>query len=372
MVSKQKQKSKQKPTQYKVIEKGFTNIKLHTHWGWITKIKYYEDLNMLLSSSLDGFIHMHNLDDLAYKAKRTFNLHQKGINSFVYSVKHKQVASCGEERHIILWEPYTLQQLAYLNGHNTSVSHLDINEERNHLISLGTDKVVKIWDTRHYECIQTIIDRMTYRPEDILSALTYDPVTHNILVCSIVIKFWPFKTQEEIKTSHEAPVSFARYNQHFDAVVSGDDAGFVSVWDIENGKLMSKFQTHSTNNKGSNESFNPKITTGTFDMKGRRLITSGADGSVKIWNFSNGQQLKQLLNSDTPPKACVDTEITQLISIFDREKQKVKAPTFLAVGWDKKLHKWDDPAAKAEGGGDEEEEDTVPCEDIPPPGKTVH
>ena len=56
-----------------------------------------------------------------------------------------------------------------------------------------------------------------------------------------MIKFWPFKTQEEIKTSHEAPVSFARYNQHFDAVVSGDDAGFVAVWDIENGKLMSKF-----------------------------------------------------------------------------------------------------------------------------------
>ena len=193
-MTEKKHKTKPKPTQYKVREEGFSSIKLHTHWGWVTKIKFYDDLNMLLSSSLDGFIHMHNLDDLAYKAKRTFNLHQKGINSFVYSVKHKQVASCGEERHIILWEPYTLQQLAYLNGHNTSVSHLDINEERNHLISLGTDKVVKIWDTRHYECIQTIIDRQTYRPEDILSALTYDPITHNILVCSIAIKFWPFKT----------------------------------------------------------------------------------------------------------------------------------------------------------------------------------
>lgn len=237
---------KKRPTQYKGREEGYKSLKVHTHWGWVTKLKYYEDLNMLLSSSLDGFIHMHDLETLIYRQKRTFNLHQKGINSFVYSVKHKQVASCGEERHIILWEPYTLQQLAYLNGHNTSVSHLDINEERNHLISLGTDKVVKIWDTRHYECIQTIIDRVTYRPEDILSALTYDPITHNIIVCSIVVKFWPFKTQEEIKTSHETAVSFARYNHHFDAVVSGDEGGFISVWDIENGKLMSKFQTKSS------------------------------------------------------------------------------------------------------------------------------
>ena len=97
-----------RPTQYKWIEDGFTSIKLHSHWGWVTKIKYYEDLNMLLTSSLDGFIHMHDLETLNYRQKRTFNLHLKGINSFVYSVKHKQVASCGEERHIILWEPYTL------------------------------------------------------------------------------------------------------------------------------------------------------------------------------------------------------------------------------------------------------------------------
>lgn len=106
---KKEQLENKRPTQYKVKEEGFEAVKLHTHWGWVTKIKYYEDLNMLLSSSLDGFIHMHELETLNYRAKRTFNLHQKGINSFVYSVKHKQVASCGEERHIILWEPYTLQ-----------------------------------------------------------------------------------------------------------------------------------------------------------------------------------------------------------------------------------------------------------------------
>jgi hypothetical protein len=31
-------------------------------------------------------------------------------------------------------------------------------------------------------------------------------------------------------------------------VVSGDDGGFISVWDIENGKLMSKFgDAHGVN-----------------------------------------------------------------------------------------------------------------------------
>ena len=248
------------------------------------------------------------------------------------------------------------------------MSDLDINEERNHLISLGTDKVVKIWDTRHYECIQTIIDRKTYRPEDILSALTYDPVTHNIIVCSISIKFWPFKTQDEVTTSHESAVSFARYNDRFDAVVSGDDAGFIAVWDIENGKLMSKYQTQASQNSKLGDVSNPKLTTGTFDMKARRLITSAADGTVKIWNFSNGQQLKDLLSSDKNSK--VDTEITALISIYDpekrSEKKKVKAPCFLAVGWDKKLHIWADTALANDNAADgDEEENYTSCRDLP-------
>ena len=49
------------------------------------------------------------------------------------------------------------------------------------------------------------------------------------------------KTQEEIKTSHEKPVSVALYNENFEAVVSCDDGSYIALWDIENGKLMSKF-----------------------------------------------------------------------------------------------------------------------------------
>lgn len=54
-----------------------------------------------------------------------------------------------------MWDPFTLGALAYLNvnGHNTSVQDLTLNEDRYHLISLGTDKVVKVWDIRNYNCI---------------------------------------------------------------------------------------------------------------------------------------------------------------------------------------------------------------------------
>ena len=78
-----------------------------------------------------------------------------------------------------------------------------------------------------------------YSPDDSLSSLRYDPFTNNIIVCSRAIKFWPFTTQEEVKSSHKTAVSFARFNDKFDTVVSGDEYGFISTWDIETGNLIS-------------------------------------------------------------------------------------------------------------------------------------
>lgn len=106
--------SKQYMVNIHVVEKQI-------HREWITKIKYVPELKYIFSSSLDGFIHLHEIESLAYKSNGTFNLHQKPINAFVYSVEHRYVASCGEERHIIMWDPLIRRAITYLYGHNTSV-----------------------------------------------------------------------------------------------------------------------------------------------------------------------------------------------------------------------------------------------------------
>lgn len=106
---------------YAKKENGIKKMQRMIHKGWITKIKYYHELNYIISSSLDGFIHIHDIEKLEYKEGKTFNLHQKGVNAFVYSKKHRIVASCGEERHILMWDPHTIGVLSYLYGHNTSV-----------------------------------------------------------------------------------------------------------------------------------------------------------------------------------------------------------------------------------------------------------
>ena len=63
----------------------------------------------------------------------------------------------------------------------------------------------------------------------------------------------------------------------------------MSVWDVDTGsKIMQFSRAHGE----------AEITAMSFDPSGRRLITGGRDGTIKVWNFNNGACLSVLHNED--------------------------------------------------------------------------
>lgn len=77
------------------------------------------------------------------------------------TLTHQVLASCGLERAISIWNPYTRggKPMAQLVGHTSSVQHVTINEENYQLISCDLSKTMKVWDMRNYKCLQTIQDK---------------------------------------------------------------------------------------------------------------------------------------------------------------------------------------------------------------------
>ena len=57
----------------------------------------------------------------------------------------------------------------------------------------------------------------------------------------------------------------------------------VKVWDIDTGMKVFEFcNAHSGD----------PITTITLDDTGRKLITGGQDGKIKVWNYNNGSCIR--------------------------------------------------------------------------------
>ena len=306
------------------FSEGVNLLENNIHSSWITKVSYIPDIEGILTSSLDT--KLKHFDIERKKIKNTFGHHKKGVLSFVYCPELKLVASCGEERKISLWDPYSKTvAMTFLNGHNSAVIDLALNQDKNQLISLGTDKVVKVWDIRTFQCVQTIADQTTYRPENRLTGLYFNPKINSLVLTSKKINIWPFKAAEELPTSHESTVTSILFNKNFSCIISGDEESNVHVWDINENKLTFKFMDAHNGNR---------ITCVSLDSSGRRLITGSHDGSIKMWNFNNGQCLREF-NYEHEPK-----EVSKLAFIGNDSSTKVQQ--IVSVGWDKCLYIWPD------------------------------
>ena len=74
-----------------------------------------------------------------------------------------------------------------------------------------------------------------------------------------------------------------------------------------------------------------KITSTLFDSTQRRLITGAHDGTIKLWNFSTGQPLKEFVDFG-------EGEVTGIACMHMTPYDYV-----LATGWNRKVTFWLDP-----------------------------
>jgi len=335
---------------YKMNERSWTGKRtcfFKKHSDHITKIGYVSDLSSMLSSSLDSTVNVYDLE--RDQLKRKFTQHQKEVYSFIWCPGSKVIASCGLERDIILWSPYSKSSVGLLTGHTASVLKVQVNKINHQLISLGSDNTVKIWDIRNHKCIQTIC--MESDSDRQITCLEYLPKQKCLIGASNKLKICPIKVScGTIEKSHDRSIIAALYNSSFHQIVSADEKANLRIWNVDNGQRISNFRLRATGlnsdfvdtssrteentdvaaaanfilqedgtsqpldavaavhhmmsclNNGESESelvedasSEMSVTAICFDDGGRRLITGSHYGDdLKVWNFNNGCLLQTL------------------------------------------------------------------------------
>ncbi|CAM9600070.1 unnamed protein product [Ectocarpus fasciculatus] len=262
------------------------NYSLPLHCGAISCVGYVADLNATVTCGMDGKVHFFDLTKR--RITRTFRGHvDRPVFAFAYSKRHRFVISAGMGRAVVFWNSYTMHVLARRDGHAANVRHCLVDDRSDRVITISADKAVRCWDSATFRCIQSFKDHRMHRPDDTITAALWDHSRSSLVVAGSRLSVWKNKGAiQSSKHSHEAPVTAALYNWHFHQIVSGDAMGNVHVWLVETGLLAFRFgKAHGTS----------KISCMAFDASERRLLTGANDGTVKLWNFNNGKELRLLL-----------------------------------------------------------------------------
>jgi WD40 repeat protein len=300
------------------------------HADWCTKIMYISELSAVISSSMDGKIIIVNANANAkdvnnmFKVRQVVGLHTKGVYDFAWCSAHSMFVSAGVERDIMLWHGSTGHKIGSLVGHTASVSAVEVDANLHQVISLSTDKTIKVWDLRTNRCMQTMEDENTYRPEDRISVMLHDPKRRQLITGTTKLRPWKQVMKTRQSEGHNSAVVGCLYNYEFDVAVSADEDCDVYVWNVNTGQRDGRFTDAHPNSR---------ITALVFDTLERRLLTGANDGTIRMWNHNNGQLLKEIKHEEE------QREVTQLLYIMDEQRD---AKIIIAVGWNKSIIAWNE------------------------------
>ncbi|XP_074077013.1 WD repeat-containing protein 64 [Macrotis lagotis] len=180
-----KQSKNRKKTQSQVLDsKNFKNVRRKLHNDWILKIKYIQTLNCFGSCSLDS-VHSLVLESLKRLEDnlpvREFSM-PRGVNTFVYCVKANVIVTGGDDRILRLWHPnISTKPVGKLIGHMFSIRELVSNEKDQHLISLSSAKVFRVWDIQTLSLLQVFHDSQEGPGDMQIYAMIFDS-NHGMLV----------------------------------------------------------------------------------------------------------------------------------------------------------------------------------------------
>ncbi|XP_062913323.1 WD repeat-containing protein 64-like [Mobula hypostoma] len=257
------------------------------HHEWVLRVKYFPHLNSFVSCSSDS-VNSVVLDDIRKLGDcqpiRTLSV-PRGVNAFDYCVKANTFVTGGEDKIVRLWNPNMFSKpKALLIGHNCIITEVAINEADQHIISLSTEGMFRVWDVQTIAVLQIFIlgERQVDRH---FNTMVFDNKNKKLIAGSTSIELVPLTSAVqdtlEIPRSHERSINVLVLNKISGKVVSICSKSVIKVWKLLGGKQL--YQIAHPHGRAI------EVTAAAVDEHGLHLITGAIDGvSCVIVLFPQG------------------------------------------------------------------------------------
>lgn len=265
---------------------------LNGHTFPVTAIAFSPDGETLISAG-DNRIQLWNLT--RGKLIRTLRGHadnwsESAVTSLAVSPNGKFIASGGTDKTIKIWHlQHFLRsdrgKTRTLTGHSQGsllaqgVRAVAFSADGKILASGGSDKVIKLWDTRTWTEISTLTGH-SYA----IASLAFSPVEPCLISTGgNTIKLWKLDTDEQITFAASCAPRSVCFNANGQTFATGGLKGAFSLWALKIQEEVIKDTLHSEEIKAI-----------AFSANGQFFATGGYDNTIKLWNAITGDLINTL------------------------------------------------------------------------------
>uniref|UniRef100_T1J7X5 WD repeat-containing protein on Y chromosome n=1 Tax=Strigamia maritima TaxID=126957 RepID=T1J7X5_STRMM len=287
------------------------------HEEWVKQVCYVPLLKSIISCSINSNYSMILQSTVLDQSRRIFAIN-KGINCFDYNDKLGVIATGGIDRCLRIWNPFINRRcMATFYGHSTPITHVVIIDEADQVLSLSTDKSLKVWDLKDETCVQSLFGKLIPTGPYPITCFFHNKLKRQIVLATshviTIDRIWDAGGHDLMNfLTHPKPLVGVLYSEIYNEVITGCEQGIIIFWRLDTGqKSFQITNAHSVRLDGIITGV--EITAMALDAFKRALITAGHDNLLKMWNLSNGTLLRSL---DVPNLLQVNVILPTMKNIY--------------------------------------------------------
>lgn len=180
-----------------------------------------------------------------------------------------------------MWQVDKERELLSIDSGQRSINSLVISPNGKFLVTAGSDRTVKVWDTHTL----SLLISLRYHQLSV-NGLAFNPIEHEVKFASVSsdrqVILWGMeqKTPIAILSGHTQAVKAIAFSPDGKLLATGGDDGFIRVWDVERGQLNITLSGHRWT-----------VSTLSFLINGNTLISGSWDGTIKFWQLNTGREI---------------------------------------------------------------------------------
>ena len=287
---------------YIITNDGATAVMLDTQTG--TEVRRFEghtDTILHASLSPDGhYLATAGNDALAIlwdwatgQEVRRFEGHASSIADVEFSPDGRFLLTASSDTTARLWEVATGREVQRYLGHTGVLLATALSPDGHFVLTGGEDRTARLWETATGQEVRQFIGHTAA-----VNDIAFSPNGQYVLTGGNdhTVRFWDISAELEPRQftiaragAHAVDTIMLMFTPDDRQVLRGDGSGGMSLWDIENTRIVqnSRFESGFINDMA-------------FSPTGEFLLTASGNGTATLWDASSGQEVYHLIGHEGP------------------------------------------------------------------------